>query len=300
MISVEAWRRAIGGFCHPRAARLLCKAETTSLNQDYTLSARMVVMSLTLWILCAEINILNFIQDGGLANERLVTDCFLPVSPGITNTHICLSTDHSKLFAFDILLRSGIESNPGPESDDLNKLADIKDQMLNEIRDLRNCSQTMRNEMSTMKKEIEGLRQMKTDIDKNAYDIKGSYAYSDEAQSTCIDEVNLLKSRVKELEVKMEKQEVYSRRENVLLKGVPEEQNEDAMKKVIDILNTSDTNDKLTPSDFQRVHRVGRKEQGRHRPIIARFVLFNKKMSAIKVKEEVRQKRVIAYIVHCY
>ena len=70
-------------------------------------------------------------------------------------------------------------------------------------------------------------------------------------------------------------QEVYNRRENLRLLGIPES---------MDIENTSEVVyrffemeleiENARAIEFQRIHRIGKKKVGVHRPIIVRFLRF--------------------------
>ena len=84
---------------------------------------------------------------------------------------------------------------------------------------------------------LEGLNNLKADVEKNKEDINKMYDYNNELYTTHKDEVNKLKARVMEQEQRIEKQEIYSRRENVLLKGIEEKEDEDVFKAVLDTLN---------------------------------------------------------------
>ena len=146
MISIEAWRRAIGGFSHPRAARVSVQKQSFSSHEDYSMSARLVCTAMMMWVVVfTHFSINMFMQKYTSTNTNdVVTDCRLTCmstnssinSQVITDiTDICtnglqstylfqtISKDAQKLFPFSTLLRSGIEPNPGPCTlEDLSKV----------------------------------------------------------------------------------------------------------------------------------------------------------------------------------
>ena len=94
---------------------------------------------------------------------------------------------------------------------------------------------------------------------------------------------------MKDQERLIERQEIYSRRENVILKGVRESENENVLDSVVKIMNVDENDHKVEPSDFQRVHRLGKPMQGKTRPVIVRFVNFSKKkLAVLKSKQTIK------------
>ena len=165
------------------------------------------------------------------------------------------------------------------------------DDLKSELRDLRKDISKISSVSNDVKIALEGLNNLKADVEKNKEDINKMYDYNNELYTTHKDEVNKLKARVMEQEQRIEKQEIYSRRENVLLKGIEEKEDEDVFEAVLNTLNIDDKDDKIVKSDLQRVHRLGRKESGKNRPIIARFVSYGKKQDVIKNKKEIKDKK---------
>ena len=222
-----------------------------------------------------------------------VFDCNISNTVGITNVcaSFSLTSTQNNLFTFSNLLLSGdIEVNPGPPFT-LEDLAVKFDDLKSELRDLRKDISKISSVSNDVKIALEGLNNLKADVEKNKEDINRMYDYNNELYTTHKDEVNKLKARVMEQEQRIEKQEIYSRRENVLLKGIEEKEDEDVFEAVLNNLNIDDKDDKIVKSDLQRVHRLGRKESGKNRPIIARFVSYGKKQDVIKNKKEIKDKK---------
>ena len=210
-------------------------------------------------------------------------------------TNICY--DSQRKFLFSKLLISGdIESNPGPVSDDeFKKFSERIEKEFGDLKnDLRKATQEineLRNDLQSVKGKVRTLEQMNDEIDIIRENTDKAFGYVDEVASTGRDMVNPLKDRVDYLEMKAEKQEIYSRRENIIIKGIDENTDENVLTTVLNHLNCTDSEDKLEELDFQRVHRLGKPEEGKSRHIIARFVQYQKKQAVIKNKEIIKDKK---------
>ena len=77
--------------------------------------------------------------------------------------------------------------------------------------------------------------------------------------------LSALENRVYGIEDALEKQEQYSRRENIILHGVKDddERGVNMRKKVSDIFNVNVTSKHWREEDFLRAHRLGDKKEGR-------------------------------------
>lgn len=291
MITVEQWRCAIGKFIHPKLGRVrTAPYKVCDKFQDYSFAARWLVTGCTLWfmltvhwsITCLQTNF-HLVS----THNNIVIDCITSGSHGITNvcTHELTTSESLANFSFSSLLKDGdIESHPGPEDVTNSDLATL-------IQELKGQMKTVNERISAMTREIANLREMNEAIEENKHEISRLHDYIDELHTRQEDSFKNLHRRIDEQDRKQEKQEIYSRRENIILKGIPEEDDENVKNKIIEILNASDTGEKVNNEDFQRVHRVGKKEQGKNRPVIARFVHFVKKIDVMKSKEEIKQKK---------
>lgn len=105
----------------------------------------------------------------------------------------------------------------------------------------------------------------------------------------------------KKCEEKVDELEQYTRRNNVRIFGIPEDNNEDLEDKVINLCQ-SKGNILIKPEYIDRIHRLGPQKDGFHRPIIIKFVSYkyrrilvnNKKNfagSKIVVKEDLTKNR---------
>ena len=103
------------------------------------------------------------------------------------------------------------------------------------------------------------------------------------------DAICAFQGRIDHIEDALEQQERYSRRENIILHGVPEDKNENhtnMKKKVTDILNKSVKCKKWCNEDMQRVHRLVRPVNNKPRPIIVRFLQSEDKLSVLKSRAD--------------
>ena len=294
MITIEQWRCAISGFNPPRSAVLCSKAKKNCVYyQDYTFHARLVIMCFLSWGFYFELSILNHYVDPIVvsATVNIMTDCIL--SGGAQTTNVCYDTQRKFLFS-KLLLSGDIETNPGPTTTQLSllvktareEIATLRNE-LKELKRLKNEYESTRaqtaNELRDIKRELSELKTMKEDLEKAKEDINQMHNYHDELNQRERD-------NFKETTMKIEKQEIYSRRENIVLKGIQEDNNEDVQQKVLDILNTNcNADDKVVASDFQRLHRIGKPDPNKPRPVIARFVSFKKKLTAMQRKDTIKQ-----------
>ena len=119
---------------------------------------------------------------------------------------------------FILLIVSGsVEQNPG-SAKTIEELERLMESRFLELS----------NENNKLKREIENLKELRRDVDKDHDHLDQLHHYFDENSTACND-------RLKEQERRAESQEIYSRRENILIKGIPEEAHEDVEKKVIEI-----------------------------------------------------------------
>ena len=87
-------------------------------------------------------------------------------------------------------------------------------------------------------------------------------------------------TKMQVFEEKLDKLENYSRRSNLIVYGLKEEPSEDVEVKVKDMFKHE-----LSYREeirFERVHRLGKKQQNRSRPIICRFSFFQQKSDIMK------------------
>ena len=91
-------------------------------------------------------------------------------------------------------------------------------------------------------------------------------------------EVNNIKTEVKKLKDKNLQLASYLRRENLIFGGITETEPDDCENQVKFVIGKY-LNIDATGMLFQRIHRHGRKQTGKSRPIIVRFALFRDKQA---------------------
>ena len=109
-------------------------------------------------------------------------------------------------------------------------------------------------------------------------------------QNSLNSEMNKLKLENKELKEKMLKQEIYSRRENVIIDGIEETEREDCLSTVTSMFADLDG---VGHVKLERCHRLGRKsphQPVKPRPIIARFLHHTEKVKVMKKWSSLKQK----------
>jgi hypothetical protein len=91
----------------------------------------------------------------------------------------------------------------------------------------------------------------------------------------------------------LDEMQQYSRRTNILIHGVDESANEVTDDIVLDIANNSLDLPEISKTDLSRSHRLGKKVEGKTRPIIARFVSYRSKGDIYKNKKKLKGKGIV-------
>lgn len=141
-------------------------------------------------------------------------------------------------------------------------------------------------EMKTMKTKVEEIEKGMTfisqqydcqqkavkEIERTVKEIDKKSTVAMKENETMRDDLQVVRSELKELSERHLDLQTRSMRDNLVFDGIPETLEEDAeqvLKNFIkDELNITDD------IEFHRVHRMGRKGGPRHRPIVAKFVMF--------------------------
>ena len=100
-----------------------------------------------------------------------------------------------------------------------------------------------------------------------------------------------LQLKVDQLEADLEDQRQYSRRTNVLIHGCEEKPKEDTEQVVLDVLDKLQL--PISRYEIGRTHRLGRKVEGRARPIIVRFVSYRQKKMTYDAKKGLKGTRIL-------
>ena len=99
-----------------------------------------------------------------------------------------------------------------------------------------------------------------------------------------------------DLEEKIEQQDQRSRRDNILLYGIPEPDvtashghPEDCVNSVVTSVNDVLENP-LQASDIARAHRVGKRREGKTRPVVAKLLRSDDKVAILPKRQELKAK----------
>ena len=91
--------------------------------------------------------------------------------------------------------------------------------------------------------------------------------------TTLENELAVTKTRLYEVERRLEEVDNQNRRNCVIISGVPEKAGESTDNLVVDVGRAAGL--KLSTDSLDRSHRLGRAQPGKNRPIIAKFVSTN-------------------------
>lgn len=89
-------------------------------------------------------------------------------------------------------------------------------------------------------------------------------------------QISTLQDEVNKLKTAMDDQEQYSRRNNLRITGIPEQEAEDITAVTLEVINKSVCQDEpITVADVDRVHRLGkRRDDGTPRPVLLRLSTY--------------------------
>ena len=119
------------------------------------------------------------------------------------------------------------------------------------------------------------LMEFKLEVMSEIKEIKAAINGIDALNTKIVEIETKVDSRLKFIESKLDHLEGYSRRSNIIIHGLKEdegESNESVEKQVMDMVR----DDLPIQEDihFERIHRLGKKKANATRPVIARFSFF--------------------------
>eukprot|EP00057_Strongylocentrotus_purpuratus_P010752 XP_011665226.1 PREDICTED: uncharacterized protein LOC105438737 [Strongylocentrotus purpuratus] len=98
--------------------------------------------------------------------------------------------------------------------------------------------------------------------------------------------VQKVQASLQKHDVRLDEMEQYSRRDNIVLRGVPEKEGENTNDVVIEV--SASTGIKVVGADISTSHRIGRPQPNRSRPIVARFVRRDLRTDILRNKRKLR------------
>ena len=170
---------------------------------------------------------------------------------------MCVAYDNHPTSLF-LTLCGDIEENPGPPMEEtVSKFEKItsklEEKLASEIRE-------MARSLNTTTHQVELLTQRLWDTEKDMLNMKKRS--SDRER------------KIKELTQELDRQQIFSRRDNVVFYGIPEVRDgaEDCVRALAELINLHSCSERVwSEDDFDRVHRLGRASSTKTRPVIAKL-----------------------------
>ena len=290
MISLEQWRSVIGRFAFKsRKAKTFKKkrcAQKGKTDDWSDLCGRLFILSLTFWCF-------HFEQQ--LISQILTTSCFsqLDVLREAITSSFCSN--------FDLLLQaSDIEQNPGPEPSLQqqfevfgNHLMASFNEMLNtKFNELQTSHHEIKQQLSSINETVSSVKADIQTVNRRLTEVEEDQRLHRLDIDHCAEIIGQVEDRLHEVERKTEHQEQYSRRENVILHGLTEQQDESypaVRQRVTNVLNANVKDKKWQENDIARAHRLGKESAKKPRPVIVRFNQFQDKLTTLKAREELKK-----------
>lgn len=108
------------------------------------------------------------------------------------------------------------------------------------------------------------------------------------------EEITELRAQLKDTQSRLNQAEQFSRRNNVIISGLAEENNENSETLVMDIAKKMNLG--LAPGDFESVYRLGKPISGKNRPLLVSFASLKKRIEFSKAKKSMKQTATKIYI----
>ena len=214
----------------------------------------------------------------------------------ISNVKVSNSVGYIFDGAHILLLGGDIELNPGPV-----EISDMQ-RMLKEMREeletslTKKFSDMLACEMQKVRDNFNGLSEKLDQVERSVSDIGEKLDGQMEQMGRIEDRQDGLECLLEGLSDRVEQQEIRSRRDNILLYGVAEEDGrsesyEDSVQKVLQTVNDVLTAP-LQQADIVRAHRIGKRAAGKTRPLIACMARSSDKLAILQKRAELRSKNI--------
>ena len=135
---------------------------------------------------------------------------------------------------------------------------------------------SLENAVNKIQANMESFNEKAKKMEETIHEIEAGLTFTNKDIEEIKRRENQTSDKIKGLEDQILYQEVYSRRENLRLFGLPEEGHgsENTCEVVYKFLENELELEDARNIEFQRVHRLGKKKAGQSRPIIVRFLRF--------------------------
>ena len=183
-----------------------------------------------------------------------------------------------------LMLAGDVESNPGPTLSQ--ELQQVVSAVVNQV------NENMNAKFDVVQHQLLDLSNSVNAVKREVSELKTKVSTLENAQLETTDSIDGVIKRIETLESERERQEQYSRRENVILHGLAEETGEtyDSLrKKATDLLNSVVKDKEWKEADILRTHRLGKPRSPssgtpKPRPLIIRFVQFHDKLAVLNAR----------------
>ena len=156
----------------------------------------------------------------------------------------------------------------------LNQINENMKSLQTTVTDLTTSLEFSQGEIADLKKEVEILKEEKKSDEKTIRELTEGYQNSQKL--------------IKDMEDRCNYQEDYSRRNNLQIIGVEEQAGETWEQTAVKVSKLLEEKMELPNMQLERAHRVGRKQENRKRPIIARFSRFCDREAAVRNAKKLR------------
>ena len=175
----------------------------------------------------------------------------------------------------------------------LNSLQQCLLNVQQEVRDIRRISE------STQQSQIKGEGQL-MELTKSINYINEKFKEYEEERKADKEIIKKLQQnlssmskRLDDMDKQLDKQEQYSRRNCILIHGIPENKGEDTDKEILKVIN-DDIDENVSITDIDRSHRIGMFIQGNRnpRPVIVKFARYHVRRKVFSNKKNLKGKPV--------
>ncbi len=177
---------------------------------------------------------------------------------------------------------------------DVNQLMDsekFKTFMLAITKDLKNSMEDiikpLRTKIMEQDSEIQNLKDQLDKKDSEILDLQEANDSLQETQVSLQQQLNNHQEYIEMAQMAIEEMQLYSRRNCVVISGIPESKGEDTDEIVTKLANEK-MNVPLTKEDLDRSHRLGKPTTDKPRPIIAKFVRYNTRTKFLLARKNLK------------
>jgi len=280
-IELQLYRARIGR--HAFRASHRTRVQLNDASSDVALCGTLFLVLITTGLLCGlmvhEVATSPFVEGfcGAFSGHAQCGS----VLPPVAKTPPTMIANHHDLTR--LVSRCGdVETNPGPSL--------FSEEQLDVIR--LTIRESIREEMEAMRTEIRSLTRKFDRIDDELKTIRARVGNQEKDLHDIETSHDMLVSRFDQMEKRAEDQERRDRRDNVVIFGLPEpdnERSENGEAAFIEAVNSVLTN-KLSTADVVRAHRIGKKTTEKPRPLIGRLLRTSDKVAILEKRPEFRKR----------